>query len=198
MMNSSVRAHLKCIIDEKKKKKKESNLHSYFSFHSVAQQSEVIHCSDTNWLMKMIRSVFLTILTMIITNIDCSRPVGYIYNATCDSNSTTTVITYKDTCKECICYGFFSTVVPLYVGLNCYTNNKTCKLFTNYSSSTMININSDSTFIFIQLPPAQDTTTGNYIIYLDLENHDIFLWNVEKLQHNPYRITLWTMIKVLL
>ncbi len=109
----------------------------------------------------MIRSVFLLILIVTVVNIDCTTRIGYIYNAAYGSTNTTTIVAYKNACSECICYGFFSSVSPLYVGLNCYKNNKTCALFTNYSSSSTININLNSTFIFIQQPPSQNTTTGN-------------------------------------
>ncbi len=101
------------------------------------------------------------ILAVIIIDIDCTTPVGYIYNATYVSNNTKVVITYKNTCSECICNGFFFSVTPLYVGLNCYTNNKTCELFANYSTSSMVIMNLNSTFIFIQQPPLPNTTTGN-------------------------------------
>ncbi len=77
------------------------------------------------------------------------------------SNDTSVVITYTNTCSECICHGFFSSVPSLYVGLNCYKNNKTCQLFSNYSTPSIMTMNPDSTFIFIQQPPVQNRTTGN-------------------------------------
>jgi hypothetical protein len=94
-------------------------------------------------------------------DVDYAIYIGYIYNATYVSNDTNVVITYKNTCSECICYGFFSSVTPLYVGLNCYKNTKTCELFADYSTSSMVMMNLNSTFIFIQQPPSQNTTTGN-------------------------------------
>ncbi len=109
----------------------------------------------------MFRPVFFLIFTMIIINVGCTIRVGYILNATYVSNDTTVVITYRNTCTECICNGFFSSVPSLYAGLNCYTSNKTCQLFANYSTPSMMMMNFDSTFIFIQLPPVQNTTTGN-------------------------------------
>ena len=109
----------------------------------------------------MIPSVFLLILIVAVTNIHCTTPVGYIYNATYTSTNITAIITHKNTCSECICYGFFSSVPPLYVGLNCNANNKTCALFANYSSSATMRIDFDSAFIYIQQPPSQNTTTGN-------------------------------------
>ncbi len=109
----------------------------------------------------MIQSVFLLILIMAVGNIDCTTSLGYIYNATYASTNISAIITYQNTCSECICYGFFSSVPPLYVGLNCYKNNKTCALFANYSSASMVKIYLNSTFIFIQQPSLQNTITGN-------------------------------------
>jgi hypothetical protein len=111
----------------------------------------------------MLYSVFLSILTMSVVNIDCKVPIGRIYNATYISIVTSMVITYKNTCDECLCYGFFSTESPLYVGLNCYAKNKTCHLFANYSSLSAMEIDFNSTFIFVQLPQLPDVTTGNGI-----------------------------------
>ena len=108
----------------------------------------------------MIRLVFLLILIVAVTNIYCATRIGYIYNATYASTNITAIVTYNNTCSECICYGFFSSVSPLYVGLNCYKNNKTCALFANYSSSSIVKSDVNSIFIFIQQPPPQNTTTG--------------------------------------
>jgi hypothetical protein len=107
----------------------------------------------------MIRSVFFLIFAVIIIDVDYAIRVGYIYNATYVSNNTKVVITYKNTCSECICNGFFYNVTLLYVGLNCYKISKTCELFSSYSTSSMVMMNLNSTFIFIQQPPSQDMTT---------------------------------------
>lgn len=80
------------------------------------------------------------------------------------SSNVTTIRTYENTCDECICYGFLSNITSLYLGFNCYKNNHTCSFFTNYSSSTMMTINVNSTFIFVQQPPQSsrpNITTGN-------------------------------------
>lgn len=90
---------------------------------------------------------------MIIVSIDCIKLVGYIYNATYSSNDTVANMTYKNTCAECICQGFFYNMSQLYIALNCYKNIKKCEFFTNYSNSSTIKINLNSTFIFIQQPP---------------------------------------------
>jgi hypothetical protein len=83
-----------------------------------------------------------------------------IYNASYVSSISIVIVTYENDCSECICQGLFSNVSPSYVGLNCYKNNKTCALFTTYSSS-MIQINLDSTFIFIQQLSLENTSAGN-------------------------------------
>ena len=108
----------------------------------------------------MLRLVFFLIFTVINIEIACTIPLGYIQNAAYVSSGTAVVITYTNTCAECICSGFFSTVPSSYVGLNCYRNNKTCELFANYSTSSMITINLDSTFIFIQQSSVQHTKIG--------------------------------------
>ncbi|CAF0863493.1 unnamed protein product [Adineta steineri] len=101
---------------------------------------------------------------MAVVNIDCTIRIGYIYNATYVSTNITTVITYNNSCSECICDGFLSTVPSLYVGLNCYTNNKTCALFANYLlSSSTIKIDLNSIFIFIQQSLSQNTTTESIV-----------------------------------
>ncbi len=109
----------------------------------------------------MLRSIFFLIFAVNIIDVVCTIRIGTIYNTIYVSNDTTTVITYKNTCQECICNAFFFSVPPLYVGLNCYQKNNTCELFANYSTPSMMETNLDSTFIFIQQPPVQNTTTGN-------------------------------------
>ncbi len=106
-------------------------------------------------LRKMIPSLHFLILIMIMSNVAYQKQIGYIYNASYVSNDTTTIIMYNNACSECICYGFFSSVLPLYVGLNCY-KNKRCILFTNYSTPSTMAVNLNSTFIFIQQPPSQN------------------------------------------
>jgi hypothetical protein len=145
-----------------REKEKRISCAIFFSFHSFEKASTVTHQSIIYWLTKMIRSFFFLILVVIIIDVACTIPIGYIYNATYVSNDTTIVITYQNACSECICNGFFSSIPPLYVGLNCYQNNKTCQLFANYSTSSMMVWNPNSTFIFIQQPPMQNTTTSNY------------------------------------
>ena len=99
----------------------------------------------------------------------CASPIGYIYNASYSSTSIDTFIKYNQTCSECICNAFFSNISSPYVGLNCYKNNKTCQLFVNYSTSTIIEININATFMFIPRPPPPslllNVTTGNSIAF---------------------------------
>ena len=124
-------------------------------WNTATDRSESIH------LIKMTHLVFFFILTVDLVNIVCTVRIGHIYNATCISNITRTIIRYKNTCDECLCNAFFSAEPPLYVGLNCYANNKTCHLFANYSSPSVMAIDSNSTFIFVRIPPLQNVTTGN-------------------------------------
>ncbi len=145
----------------KKKRKKVMCNYLFISFHFFKKRSKVTHQSRIKRSTKMLRSVFFLILVVIIIDVECTRRLGYIYNATYVSNDTTIVITYKNTCSECICNAFFSSVPPLYVGLNCYQSSKTCQLFANYSAPSTMVWNPNSTFIFIQQPPVQNTTTGN-------------------------------------
>jgi hypothetical protein len=126
----------------------------------------------------MIQSVFFLILIMSVINTVCTTRIGYIYNTTyASTTNTSVVITYRNTCSECICQAFFSRVPSLYVGLNCYTNNKTCTLFTNYSSPSTVTINLNSTFIFIQQPPLENTTAGNETFIFCFESHCTRLCN---------------------
>ncbi|UJR20052.1 hypothetical protein I4U23_023186 [Adineta vaga] len=108
-------------------------------------------------------ATFTVVLLILIINVRYINGLGFIYNASyissSSSSSANTIITYRNTCSECICYAFFSNTPPLYVGLNCYNNNnKTCELFSNYSSASIVQSNSDSTLIFIQQPPLQNKT----------------------------------------
>jgi hypothetical protein len=107
----------------------------------------------------MIPSVFLLILTVNIVDIDCTQVISYIYNASYVSVNSSVIITYTNECSECICQGLFANASPAYIGLNCYNNNNTCALFTDYSSSTAIKINLNSIFIFIEQSTLQNTTT---------------------------------------
>lgn len=106
------------------------------------------------------------VFVIITRNVACATPIGYIYNASYVSGYIDTFITYKNTCSECICNAFISEVLPKYIGLNCYTSNKTCALFANYSTPSTVSANLDSIFIFIQKPPSQNTTSKK--IYLSL------------------------------
>ena len=102
---------------------------------------------------------FVVLITMMIDRSRAKR-LGHIRNGSYVSNDTKVLRTFVNTCSECICDGFFSMVSPVYVGLNCYQSRKTCELFANYSIPSMITRNDDSTFIFLQLPPVENKTTG--------------------------------------
>ena len=107
-------------------------------------------------LRKMILLVRFLILIISISNITDQKYIGYIYNGSYVSNHGKPIVMYKNTCSECICDGFFSSVPPLYVGLNCY-KNKTCVLFANCSLTSRIEVNLNSIFIFVRKPPSQNT-----------------------------------------
>jgi len=100
---------------------------------------------------------YLTLIIMSYVHLVCASPIGYIYNASYSSTSIDTFIKYNQTCSECICNAFYSQMIPKYLSFNCYTSNKTCALFANYSATSTIQINLDSTFIFLQKPPSQVT-----------------------------------------
>lgn len=106
--------------------------------------------------------VFLILITFIIDKIHANR-LGYIRNGSYVTNDTKLILTFVNTCSECICDAFFSKIAPMYVGLNCYQSRKICELFVNYSSLSMITMNNDSMFIFLQLPSLQNKTTGTEI-----------------------------------
>jgi hypothetical protein len=117
----------------------------------------------TDSRIKMIQTLCFLIFVIITGNVACATPIGYIYNASYVSNDIETFITYKDTCSECICNAFFLTVLSKYISLNCYTSNKTCALFANYSTPSSVEVNLDSTFIFMQQPPSQNETMSKEI-----------------------------------
>ena len=144
------------------KREQTTFINAYISFYFTLQWNQVVDRSDSIHLMKMIRPVFLFFLALSVGNIDCAVRIGHINNATFISNITSTIITYKSTCDECLCNAFFSAQPPLYVGLNCYANNKTCHLFANYSSPSVILTDFNSTFSFVRIPPLQNVTTGNW------------------------------------
>ncbi|CAF1479472.1 unnamed protein product [Adineta ricciae] len=95
---------------------------------------------------------------MKINNMNCTTRIGSISDAKYVSNDTITVIEYNNSCSECLCKAFFSSLSPSYVGLNCYMNNKTCYLFVNYSSSGMVVKDINTKFIFKQAPPFRNVT----------------------------------------
>ncbi len=75
----------------------------------------------------------------------------------------TNVLKYNGTCNECICQAFFKNISSNYQGLNCF-ENKTCLLFPNYLSKSMIHINFNSTFVFKQTESVQ-TTNQSILVF---------------------------------
>ena len=117
----------------------------------------------------MIKTFCFLIFAIITNNVAGATSIGYIFNASYVSNEIETFVTYKDACSECICNAFFPTVLPKYISLNCYTRNKTCALFANYSTPpSSVAVNLDSTFIFMQQPPSQNKTTSKELCFNDL------------------------------
>lgn len=144
-----------------KQKKRQKVASINIPFHFSVWLSIVVYQSGSIQWIEMICSALWLILTMTIFNINCTINIGRIYNASYSSNEMSVSTTYQNSCSECICQTFYSTVIPLYTTLNCFTNNKTCQLFTNFSSTSLLRVDLNSLFIFTHLPPLQNTTTGN-------------------------------------
>jgi hypothetical protein len=109
--------------------------------------------SDTQLIM--LKSICLLLSVLII--VDGTIPVGLIDNAAYITSGFADVFSYTDSCNECTCYAFFSNISINYQALNCYKNNRTCLLFRNYLSKSLIRIQRNSIF-FYQL--SETTTNG--------------------------------------
>lgn len=90
--------------------------------------------------------------------------IGYINNSAMLTVNAPQLINYTNTCNECICSALLMNTTAAYVGLNCYRSTRICALFTNYSSTTHLSVNVDSTFIFRQLPSSSNVSTGARVI----------------------------------
>ena len=116
----------------------------------------------------MLKSICL--LVFVSTIVDGTTPIGLIDNAAYVSSSLTdAVYSYTSSCDECICYAFFSNISINYQALNCYQNNRTCLLFRNYLSKSLIRIQPTSTFLF-QLSETLQTTAQGKKKILELNN----------------------------
>ena len=125
-----------------------------FFFHLLFQISQLFTV-DT-----MTRSIYLLFLVAVIVN--GTRQVTYIDNAEYTLNDSTNVLLYNITCSQCICFAFFSNNPVNYEVINCYKDNKSCLLFTNYLSQSMIRININSTLVHKQNQSSQTTNEGEY------------------------------------
>jgi len=95
--------------------------------------------------------------------VDSTTLISSINNAAYVSVNSTNVLSYNGSCDECICYAFFSNILFNSEALNCYKNNKTCLLFTNYISKSLIQIDLNSILLFKPLESLETTSESNRI-----------------------------------
>ncbi|CAF1638814.1 unnamed protein product, partial [Didymodactylos carnosus] len=74
------------------------------------------------------------------------------------NNTYTQLVTNISSCQQCLCYAFQNNS---YLGLNCFTSNRTCVLFRNYRGTWSIQSDINSTFWFIQPEEMPLTTLSN-------------------------------------
>ncbi|UJR19909.1 hypothetical protein I4U23_023041 [Adineta vaga] len=98
---------------------------------------------------------YLTIIfaLIFITWIETIR-IGSIHGMAL-SSSTISLISMNKSCHECICTMIQSQNI---LGISC-SYNRTCLIFTNYSSLYILNNASNSTFHFLVFPPESEFTT---------------------------------------
>jgi hypothetical protein len=90
-----------------------------------------------------------------ITTIGCNNNAAYV------SSNMINALSYNGTCNQCICYAFFSNSSSNYQALNCYKNNQTCLLFSNFVSYSMVHIDLNSTLMFTQSQSLQSINQNN-------------------------------------
>jgi hypothetical protein len=120
----------------------------------------------------MFQLVCLSVFALIM--VDGTTQIGLIDNAAYISSNLTNTLSYNGTCLECMCYALFSNTSSNYSGLNCYKNNQTCLLFTNYLSKSMLRININSTFSFLQNLTDGDLFGIFFISKIDLYKSILF------------------------
>jgi hypothetical protein len=83
--------------------------------------------------------------------------VGFIQNASLIPSDTSSSFVYGS-CDACLCAMLNSN--QTIVSFNCYKNNGTCRLFTDYLLTVLYQLTdkSDSIFYFLQLPPTLITS----------------------------------------
>ena len=111
----------------------------------------------------MFKSIWL--LLLIPTTIDGITQIGVINNGAYLAVNIAKILSYTDSCAECICYGFFSNSSFNYQALNCYQNNKTCFLFSHYLSKFLVHIDLNSIFLFKLSQSLQTTIEGKNSVF---------------------------------
>jgi hypothetical protein len=107
---------------------------------------------------------FIWFLLLVLMIVDGTTLLNSIDNAAYISSNMANALAYNGTCNQCICQAFFSNSSLNYQALNCYKNNKTCLLFSNYVLKSMIQINLNSTLIFKQVQSLQTTNQSKLIL----------------------------------
>ncbi|CAF4243719.1 unnamed protein product, partial [Adineta steineri] len=93
-----------------------------------------------------------------IGNIVDSVPIGSISNVTFIA-STMGETFFNTSCQQCICVGLTANAV----GWNCMTNNNTCSLINNYSTTDIgLRQTENTIFFFQQIPPELLTTSTTF------------------------------------
>ncbi len=95
-------------------------------------------------------NVYMLLLLLLALDMTISVSVGSISNVIFNTVDVTEIFANM-TCTQCTCVALMANAV----GWNCMTNNGTCQLISNYSSSNghlVATIN--GSFFFQQLPPA--------------------------------------------
>ena len=102
-------------------------------------------------------------LLLFLIGIDQGIEIGKINNVGYLSNDWNEFHVYGNSCDECVCYAFFSDDSFNYQGISCYTNNKTCYLFNNSLSRSLLRIVDHSIFLFKSFDAFQNETEGKFV-----------------------------------
>ncbi|CAF0916427.1 unnamed protein product [Adineta steineri] len=98
-------------------------------------------------LLVVVHNIFLLNSSIIIRKLS-SR----IYIPLSSLSNPSTLLSYTNSCEECLCYGISSTT-PTFVAMNCLLNIYSCQFYSNYSANYSIEWNSTSDFYFFEIPP---------------------------------------------
>ncbi len=112
-----------------------------------------VHTHTFQFILFEFPIIMLTFIFLVLVffTVEGTTRIGRINSAAYVSPNITNVLSYNGTCDECICQAFFKNMSSNYQGLNCF-ENQTCLLFTVDLSSSMIQIDVNSTFVFKQIP----------------------------------------------